>query len=1270
MSFPTPSNYQYTQLTQDQIERLKRLDEIVVDPMISQFLDQALQNIVDGGGSAYYIDPVATIGDLPSEADAGTMTVVLDADGFGNPAVFVYDENISDWVQQSGVSSVFGRTGNVTAESGDYTAAQVGAVALTGDESVAGVKTFSSSPIVPAPTTDLQAATKKYVDDVAAGLSWKTAVETDTTTNIDLSNPGTDTFNGYTISNGDRLLVRVQTDETENGIYVFDTSSTPLTRATDADSTSELQGAAVAIAQGNNQDLVFKQQTENPIIGVDDIIWVDIFSVNALTAGDGIEITGNMISVDPDNLSVENSPFGEVRVKDGGITNDKIGETILETKGGTGNSSYTTGDILYSDGSNSLAKLPIGSTNQVLGVVSNQPTWITPPSSGATTISYSKSLVTDATEVTVSDSGAVTTVLQYTIPANSLGTDGVLAGLIQGTYLNESGAANSFSVRVRLNSTEVCIITSASLSTSPGVNKWGYEFKISNNDSATAQTITANLYGSRDNVTNQYNRGSGGVATVDTTSDVILYIRMRISGATPTPTQTLTKTFATLSRLNATDDVGGGGGSMEIGEAVLGAADHSILYVDGDGNLAQDLGFVRNYDNFSYLLTGGLRAAESGNNSSEENFIIYADIGGTDGNDITITGDGSSTVNDLLSVWNAANPENTATATVGGTVIPDNLQEVTLQGGVDVMELSGLQPDFGMNIAGKLGIGADNIYAFGVTSGANVSEELQVGAFSSDFSERSRLVVVKDNLKLDTTGNLNLNADSIFISTNAGEYIWPTTAATDGQVLSWNEGLNEMEWITAGGGGAISLTEGHFLVGDGSNEAADFGTDFYISNGAFLTSLTAASLDFSDQTVIGNESHNLLSMFSNGSVKTANLRGSVVTNVDVSFTGSGSSSDMTFSSIFAGVDSDTITVEIVEEETDVIMIQNIVGSFSPAMIVTANTGGDATIVAVYANALVVNAIGGDWSGVSTISNGGNTAEVSQVFSDTMGTNDTVLFTATSVNVGQFGGTDYVFATQNGTAVFSYGGELYTGVFCEQPGSYVDGDYWEVTYSPNLTTRYSHDYARDITRIGDYNNDYSLMRKAYIELNYKDDGSITVGGGDVAFDTTNLTLQASQSVKVTASQLTIATSNPINIGSSIFRGNHLHNNAESIGDSTQQEIRSGTWTPTLTPITNTDSVTLQGTAKWFRVGNIVEIAFAVECDPTTTGATQFDFTLPVPSDFDSDFDIVGQSIGNLSGVLDEAGWVNADTSNDRGRHFSTASTASTHIHYIMAKYEVK
>ena len=54
--------------------------------------------------------------------------------------------------------------------------AAAGGVLNTGNETIAGVKTFSSSPVVPAPTTDLQAATKKYVDDNAGGAPEGTAV--------------------------------------------------------------------------------------------------------------------------------------------------------------------------------------------------------------------------------------------------------------------------------------------------------------------------------------------------------------------------------------------------------------------------------------------------------------------------------------------------------------------------------------------------------------------------------------------------------------------------------------------------------------------------------------------------------------------------------------------------------------------------------------------------------------------------------------------------------------------------------------------------------------------------------------------------------------------------------------------------------------------------------------------------------------------------------------------------------------------------------------
>ena len=103
------------------------------------------------------------------------------------------------------------------------------------------------------PTANGDAANKSYVDTLIASLpsAYKYRnVHAATTTNINLSNPGTAVFDGHTLVNGDRLLVKDQTTQSQNGIYVFDTSSTPLTRATDSDAWDELVGTLVYVDQG------------------------------------------------------------------------------------------------------------------------------------------------------------------------------------------------------------------------------------------------------------------------------------------------------------------------------------------------------------------------------------------------------------------------------------------------------------------------------------------------------------------------------------------------------------------------------------------------------------------------------------------------------------------------------------------------------------------------------------------------------------------------------------------------------------------------------------------------------------------------------------------------------------------------------------------------------------------------------------------------------------------------------------------------------------
>ena len=53
----------------------------------------------------------------------------------------------------------------------------------------------------------------------------------------------------------------------------------------------------------------------------------------------------------------------------------KVSDTIPETGGGTNQTTYTTGDILYASGANTLSKRAIGSAGTFLKVVGGVPTW-------------------------------------------------------------------------------------------------------------------------------------------------------------------------------------------------------------------------------------------------------------------------------------------------------------------------------------------------------------------------------------------------------------------------------------------------------------------------------------------------------------------------------------------------------------------------------------------------------------------------------------------------------------------------------------------------------------------------------------------------------------------------------------------------------------------------------------------------------------------------------------------------------------------------------
>lgn len=153
-----------------------------------------------------------------------------------------------------------------------------------------GALTLSADPV-----SALHAATKQYVDNMSAGLDAKGSVVAATTANITLS--GAQTIDGISVIAGDRVLVKNQTTTSENGIYVV--AAGLWTRATDADSWTELVSAFVFVETGTtNADTGWVcQANAGGTLGSSSITWTQFSGGATVTAGTGIAVSGNQVSL-------------------------------------------------------------------------------------------------------------------------------------------------------------------------------------------------------------------------------------------------------------------------------------------------------------------------------------------------------------------------------------------------------------------------------------------------------------------------------------------------------------------------------------------------------------------------------------------------------------------------------------------------------------------------------------------------------------------------------------------------------------------------------------------------------------------------------------------------------------------------------------------------------------------------------------------------------------------------------------------------------------
>ena len=169
------------------------------------------------------------------------------------------------------------------------------------------------------PTNSTDAATKGYVDSVAEGLHIHASVVAATTANLTatydngtsgvgatLTNSGTQAalvIDGVTLSATQRVLVKNQTTQYENGIYtVTNTGSVStnwvLTRATDFDTSAEIQGGDFTFVTGGTayDNTGWVQTSTSVTVGTTAIVWQQFSGTGTYTASNGVQLVGSDFS--------------------------------------------------------------------------------------------------------------------------------------------------------------------------------------------------------------------------------------------------------------------------------------------------------------------------------------------------------------------------------------------------------------------------------------------------------------------------------------------------------------------------------------------------------------------------------------------------------------------------------------------------------------------------------------------------------------------------------------------------------------------------------------------------------------------------------------------------------------------------------------------------------------------------------------------------------------------------------------------------------------
>ena len=290
------------------------------------------KGIGGAGGSATSIIKIGGIGGFFDKDTVRSANAVLSGPTTGSDAAPTFRALVAADIPTIAHTKISDFDTGVRTNTLNQMAAPTGAVSLN-SQKITGLAD---------PTADADAANKGYVDGVAQGLDVKDSVVATTTANGTLSTAFANgqSIDGVTLQTGDRILIKNQSTASQNGIYNVQASGAP-SRTTDMGTGSNAAGAFVFVEQGTvnaENGFTCTSDTGSAVVGTNNLTFAQFSGAGQIIAGDGLDKSGNTLSVDlkaNGGLVIEST---EIAVK---LDASSITGTLAIGDGGTGATTAT-----------------------------------------------------------------------------------------------------------------------------------------------------------------------------------------------------------------------------------------------------------------------------------------------------------------------------------------------------------------------------------------------------------------------------------------------------------------------------------------------------------------------------------------------------------------------------------------------------------------------------------------------------------------------------------------------------------------------------------------------------------------------------------------------------------------------------------------------------------------------------------------------------------------------------------------------------------------